>query len=256
MREWLLTCCLLTFKLADAAEVPKNAWGTPMGAFECPCSEEIPQVARSALELQGYPRGYGEGCNKHDDGNAQSGCGSGVADPPSYCSSPWCYVDAEKCLVNERKCLESGAVTGSNMSPYCRSREMSISALLNASQGIFYSYHTCGAIDRYTSITSGDKFARELKGSNIVIALTESKPWTFQGDVDPKNPEWKGWTGVLVHLIDEMKKRADLNITVVDYFASIQSQSMFSSDYTACVLDVAVGKTDLCLSDFWVTPQR
>jgi hypothetical protein len=34
------------------------------------------------------------------------------------------------------------------------------------------------------------------------------------------------------------------------------SKSRFSSSYTACVHEVALGETDICIGNFWMTPQR
>ena len=53
-----------------------------------------------------------------------------------------------------------------------------------------------------------------------------------------------------------MAEEASLNISVVEGFASAQSREKFSSSCTACVFDVSVGKVDLCLADFWITPER
>jgi len=55
-----------------------------------------------------------------------------------------------------------------------------------------------------------------------------------------------------------MVVKASLNLTIAPAeFATTQSRKMFpGSSYTACVFDVKVGSVDLCIADFWVTPER
>jgi hypothetical protein len=62
--------------------------------------------------------------------------------------------------------------------------------------------------------------------------------------------------GALVKTVSNIAKQHNppLNITLLDGWASQQSQDYFpSSSYTACVMDVVVGKVDICIADFWVT---
>eukprot|EP00277_Geminigera_cryophila_P041526 CAMPEP_0173098872 /NCGR_PEP_ID=MMETSP1102-20130122/35075_1 /TAXON_ID=49646 /ORGANISM="Geminigera sp., Strain Caron Lab Isolate" /LENGTH=514 /DNA_ID=CAMNT_0013991623 /DNA_START=199 /DNA_END=1743 /DNA_ORIENTATION=+ len=55
-----------------------------------------------------------------------------------------------------------------------------------------------------------------------------------------------------------MVVKASLNLTITPAeFATAQSKKIFpGSSFTACVFDVKVGNVDLCISDFWVTPER
>ena len=49
----------------------------------------------------------------------------------------------------------------------------------------------------------------------------------------------------------------NLNLTLRNFFASAQSKQAFpGSSFTACVLDVKVGKVDICVGNFWVTAER
>ena len=48
-----------------------------------------------------------------------------------------------------------------------------------------------------------------------------------------------------------------LKLRLLDGFGSKQSREKFSlSSFSACVMDVVVGKVDLCIGDFWVTESR
>jgi len=114
-------------------------------------------------------------------------------------------VDADKCPVDKTRCTAAGGVVGSYVSPYCRSRKMTpsivLSSALNGTHRPYYSYSTCGAMDTFAPL---QLLAEDIVGNNLVVAITESKPWTFQGEVDPQKPQWKGWKGVLVDLVDDM----------------------------------------------------
>lgn len=69
---------------------------------------------------------------------------------------------------------------------------------------------------------------------------------------------WKGTSGALVKLVDAIAFdfNPTLKIRVLDGFGSAQSRQKFSSPFTACCMDVAVAKTDMCIGDFWVTHGR
>lgn len=63
---------------------------------------------------------------------------------------------------------------------------------------------------------------------------------------------WKGTSGALVKLVDAIAFdfNPTLKIRVLDGFGSAQSRQKFSSPFTACCMDVAVAKTDMCIGDF------
>ena len=148
------------------------------GAFECPCMTALAPAVRAALEGLGYPLGYGQhGCKTHDDGLAISGCESGVQNLPSFCKSPWCYVDADKCPVNVDRCESAGGTVGSKVSPFCRSQTMTPSIVLADELKVYYSYATCGAVDTYAP---NDVIGEEEElGTCTVMSATQ--PPTIQG---------------------------------------------------------------------------
>ena len=64
---------------------------------------------------------------------------------------------------------------------------------------------------------------------------------------------------MLVKLVNAIMVGHDpaLKIQLLDGFGSRQSREKFvSSAFSACVMDVVVGKVDLCIGDFWVTESR
>jgi len=150
------------------------------GAFECPCLQKIPPLARTALDELGYPPGFGKLCKPHDENVVMSGCQTGNTNMPSYCTSPWCYVDSETCGINKEKCIADGGVIGSLASPYCRSRTRTSSpvldGILNTTAETFYSYDACGYSDTYDSSVS---LSLPIQGHNIHVALSEWAPWVY-----------------------------------------------------------------------------
>ena len=84
-------------------------------------------------------------------------------------------------------------------------------------------------------------------------SAVEYAPWTLKGETKPREQHWQGYTGVLPTFVENVAQEVELNVTLRSYFASAQSKAMFpSSSFTACVKDVAVGKADMCVGNFWV----
>jgi hypothetical protein len=101
--------------------------------------------------------------------------------------------------------------------------------------------------------------------TNIHIYIGTSPPWNFENGFTPpdafdtSNPVYKGYSGVLVKTVDQIAKQHTPAITIkkLDGFASAQSREKWpASSYTACAMDVVVGKLDLCVGRFWVTAER
>merc|ERR1711879_139811 len=55
-------------------------------------------------------------------------------------------------------------------------------------------------------------------------------------------------------LADKFTPKSDF--VIVPGWATARSRAKFSSSYTACVHDVAVGNIDICVADLWHTPER
>ena len=111
----------------------------------------------------------------------------------------WCYVDVEKCPISESKCIAAGGVVGSELSPYCLTRQH-VRTAINASSNLYYSYATCGAMD-FLSDTNDDRVSRFKRGSgghNLILSVPSDDypPWVFKEELDKQNPIWRGHTGV------------------------------------------------------------
>lgn len=245
---WLV----VTKLLVNFGDCEKHPWGWD----DCPCmsqssrefglakkillSESVKEQNRSLREDYGLT-----GCKKHDHKEC--------SEYPYSCKQEWCYVDMDKCQINETACGEDKL--GSFKSGFCRTRAVSQS-LYNDS--LYFSYETCNNLGSYDE----GRFEKWMSGVHIQAATDELNfyPHRFYRELlqiavnqfsfleDPKYnlscPELKyrfkggNWS------TEESRK-------------TVQSLSHLpDNEWSYCVHDVAVGNTDLCVADVWVTPER
>ena len=180
-------------------------------------------------DLVCLPADHGSSCKKWD--KSQKVCSSGA--PPPWCETSWCYIDVNNCeRPHDFSNVQWPDVTGI------------------PEDGMAYSYETCGNVDSYTA----ERHYREMSGKHIRV--------TFPGDsgtgytlLTHKDGEKKGQKdGSVVQFFRDVAK--DANLTWSVKVASNASKSRFSSSFTACVHDIALGETDLCIGNFWATTER
>ena len=238
---WMLFAFLNVSSVTSGKVWGGNKEPPPRGSEQCPCLDSTSGLfasGRAKLQELGYPSGYGTkgGCQRHSDTLQLDGC-DGI-DPPLYCSSPWCFVDPATCRGHESQPVAALAKLAVNISdiPY-------------------YSYTTCGALDRYAR---PDIMMNKIRGKTMRMSVSYPQPpWILVDEADPLNPHWKGHTGVLPTVMAKISDHASLNISLRDYFASEQSRTVFpGSSFSACAMDVRVGKVDACVGNFWVTSER
>ena len=198
MARWLLGVTVVAAVLAVTCGSPTNSDPPPNGAVECPClNSSSPAAALISAELQalGYAADYGlSGCKAYDLDTPQQGCN--VANPPSYCGSPWCYVDMDTCPVHLERCTAAGGVFGSDRSPYCRQREHAQSTVLSTNAA-YYSYASCGVLDTFGP--AHIKSLAQNRHLRLAVSPDAYPPWTIPTQtVDPARPHWKGLTGALI----------------------------------------------------------
>eukprot|EP00961_Rhodomonas_salina_P256576 3467086-Rhodomonas_salina.1 len=220
----------------------------------CPCLNSSSSQYATVLEwmaANAYPLDYGlAGCRAYDNNSALTGCDSG--NPAEHCAAKWCYVDSDLCPISRTRCEAQGFVVGSFESPYCRERDMSESKKMPSA---VYSYETCGYLNAYDSTRISQLFA----GNRIHIAIADSQPYAVKGHIVPSRPDLQGWTGVTVEWLYDifLSFAPRIEVTTSSEWATAASRQVYpGSSYTACVLDVAVGNYDLCIGDFWITPER
>eukprot|EP00961_Rhodomonas_salina_P279514 3775761-Rhodomonas_salina.1 len=249
-KNWLA----LVFAVVHVLVLPSPALGqTSAGASECPCVTPTwggYSDLAAAILTAGLPASYGlEDCKPYDALYNTSGCGgSGVQ--PSFCGETWCYIDPEACAVNSTKCWIAGFLVNDPAFPACRSRPSALSPVLPPAANAHYSYQTCGSLDNYQQ----SRHQTTMAGRTIIATTTHDSPYSLvtkdSGGVSFGGFEVDYWRDVM----KVFSPALDLQIT--DSWATPTSSAKFASSFTAVVNDVAVGKYDVAIADFWVTSER
>jgi len=244
------------------------------GAFECPCiKSDNPLVAdlSAAATAKGLPANYGQaGCRPYDEPLAEGAVGEGgtvcTGQGKELCAKPWCYVDNHDCGENKTLCEAAGGTLGSYKHVTCRQRKREATNTFKNTRyaNLMYSYATCGNLDMFMLSSVAETAGRTLQ---VAMRADIRAPYTYPSKpfaVDPKLPYRKGYEGVHLDMMDEFAlipssstpPLPEIIINISTEFGSKESRDKFPrSAYTACAYDVLVGKTDVCLGDFWVTAQ-
>jgi hypothetical protein len=147
----------------------------------------------------------------------------------AYCGHKFCYVDPNNCNV-----------------PYDRSAYF---------PGLYYSYQMCGYLNDFSDNDNYEE-VKKLMPSIRVSFPVGSSGGTYTVMRDPISGEL---VGSVVEFAKLMFEQPAHNLSIRWDFREISAESKAQhpqSLYTACVKDVALGKTDLCIGDFWQTTER
>ena len=214
-----------------------NPWANKLSPFTEVSTAEGDQTCLRTDWGACYPSSYGYGilgeCKAWDSGlpatahesGIRAACDNSTLSQPQYCRTPWCWVDPANC---DRPNSLSGVFTNLTHTPT-------------------YSYHTCG----YTNNYATDWRANALIDKTFRVS--------FPGDDD------SGYTiltdssgykqGSYVEFMNRLAKEYGFRFVAQE--VSSTSKAMFaSSSFTACVHDVAINHTDLCIGNFWLTSER
>ena len=213
---------------------------------------------------KGLPSNYGQdGCRAYDKDQKLAGVVDCENNKQAYCTLPWCYVDTSVCVENKTLCAEAGGTLGSHEHPSCRTRTSSPSSALASVGTLYYSYATCDQRDLFEYENS---VLPQVAGRTMQSTFTVFPPYTIIADppeIDKQRPHLAGLEGILADLVDDFLKvpmandLAPIQLNISDGWASAESRALFpTSSYTACAFDVMLGRTDMCIGDFWVTSQR
>ena len=159
------------------------------------------------------------------------------AEPDTYCVSAFCYVDTNNCQRPYN--IERGSLLA-----------RSLGYISGPTDHLAYSYETCGYLDRFST---NQQAANELAGRTLRVSFPlPGSVGTFFSYYDEPDSEYRGAVHSFMNgVLDEL----GVELQVVNL--SKQSLERFpTTSFTACVHDVALGNTDFCISDFWITPQR
>jgi len=200
---------------------------------DCPCIDPFdgqvlnancPLVPSSPDDISCVTASYGSaGCFPYDNSRLSECIGD---DPPYYCQLEWCYVDPENC---DRDPIPATSIT------------------FGAFPDLFRSYTTCGNVE-------GLEAEKRIERLNSLGSIRVSYPgssgtWTMinngDGDVEGSFPLF----------FDRIFEEHGIE----KIFTPI-SQTSFDlfplSSYSACVHEVALGNTDICVADHFSTSER
>eukprot|EP00971_Amphidinium_carterae_P037327 733795-Amphidinium_carterae.1 len=217
-----LLACLVESAASQAAE-----------DAACPCTDPFSDEALLSQVSSGdcletasgecLPLDYGSSCFEWDAATEPCLDSEEPLSAP-WCFSAWCYVDPEKC-----------------------ERPHEFSAAWNLSSPFAFSYATCGSLDTYTSV------------DHVATLQSRKLRITYPGSAGSGYTVLQGtdgvWTGSFVEFSREIWQ--ELGITPKVLALSNVSQQRFPySSFSACVHDVALNKTDICIGNVWDLPDR
>ena len=116
------------------------------------------------------------------------------------------------------------------------------------------SYETCGNVDTY----SESKVLEDINGKHLRVTFPGDSSDGYTLLTDPNDSSNKlGSMRDLMLGADGVDGLADLhNFTWEVRPISDNSLKRYSSSYTACVHEVALNETDMCIGAFWTTSER
>jgi hypothetical protein len=176
------------------------------------------------------------GCAKYDD-HMQPLCRNVQGEVPDsgrpeWCGSSWCYVDPDNCWAPHSPSALAWL-------------DSELEALLPP-DGLSYSYHTCGNIDAYSS----DSAFEEISGRALRVSYPGDSSTGYTILTHPDGSK----DGSVVQLMRDIAIEAGFSWEV--HPVSADSSARYSSSYTACVHEVALNRTDMCIGNFWMTESR
>ena len=185
------------------------------------CAAATGELNGSCVEL-----GYGAECGVHDRNLPECN----VTSAPAWCSRQWCFVDPARCLHPHR------ASTGW----FSETPE-------------YFSYETCGNLDDYADT----KYVRELTGRSVRVTFPYNGPngYIYYPAAGDERGAIGNMKGAFAAFVSDIFKEFGMRAALVN-LTDVSRVKFPDSSYTACVHDVALNVTDLCIGEFWPTPSR
>ena len=208
------------------------AGGSPACRCIQPWSAPVPSQ-RTAIYKNGMQIGvrgdYGASTCHRWEQNVTDLCGG--INPPGYCEAEWCYVNASTCAR-----------------PHIFS-SLTFKPARGSTEPLAYSYETCGNLNSYDH----KRHYAALKGKTLRL--------TYPGDYEyytytKQNGEKDGSH---VAFIRDIAKDAGFTwgwTNISDASKAWSAANYGGSSYWACVHDIAINETDMCIGAFYVLPAR
>ena len=188
-----------------------------------------------------FPVTYGsQGCRKYDavpDGASSSTTTECTPrldhTPPAWCDSAWCWVDPDRCTRPK------------DTTSFFRGTEWA---------NLKFSYETCGNVNEF----SDDGRTDALQGTTLRVSFPGNSGSGYTITTVPDGIAGVGGTnrdGSTVRFWDQLAR--DYNIAWTEHPVSDESKSFSpQSSFTACVHELALNATDICVGNFWPTANR
>lgn len=212
-----------------------------------------------------YPASYGAGICAAHDANVTTECAADGAGScrllsgaevdcsslNSWCDARWCYVDAAACAL---RADPSGFLAHATYTD-----------AHGVNRSLRYSYETCGNLNSYDPgkfqavLEAQDRLRVSFpgaSGSGYTIRRDEGYSGFSVNNGTRRELSNSGRHGSVVDFFEAMMK--DYGITrfeIVEVSASSAAKFPKSS-FSACTHEVALGTTDVCIGNFWPTPER
>ena len=235
-----------------------SAATNPNGHPDCPCLKQPfnnkteHYLCRSKTATgECYKISYGaEKCDIHSIIHNETGCVGATRTTErdrSYCEAKWCYVDPNNCWK-----------------PHSASSFFDQPA--NSTQ--YYSYETCGNLDSY-SLSEIDSVFSRYSGVNDGKLRVQVPGDDALGVRTLEGAEYEGLEygnirtfrefGKVGHAVEFMEDVLNSNrVYNFEIVEKSEDSAVFSpgSSFTACIHDIALNNTDICVGNFWMTEAR
>ena len=154
--------------------------------------------------------------------------------PPEFCSSSWCYVNSSNCARPHDAADMTFELTSGD----------------DVYGPLMYSYETCGNLNMY----SIRRHYHALSG--LTLRVTDPGAYEYY---NYGTPGTASWDGSLVALFKDIAQEAGFSWTFQnnsDASTAWAAENKKGSSYWACVHDIAINNTDICVGSFFVIPAR
>ena len=214
----------------------------------CPCIQPWGEPAPSASSTRkatGLVSGrqisvrgdYGASECRRWEENVTELCGG--KNPPSYCLSEWCYVNASTCA-------RPFVLSGFSFQPSAPWKTGSMA----------YSYETCGFLNSYDT----HRHQETIKQASP-LRLTYPGDYEYFTVTKPDGTKDGSHVAFIKKIMDDVDAngKPDDNWKWTNLSADSRAWSKANkqgSSYWACVHDIAINRTDLCIGAFFVIPER
>jgi hypothetical protein len=233
----LLVALLLALPVPSRAQHPPRTTAASGASAACPCINPWDgwssgtAAATFRGETVALAAGYGAtSCSEWDDA-VHPACSVAAASKPGWCQSKWCYVDASNCA---RPSMVDDTV-------WATATPSVVSGMDRSTLSV--SYATCGFVSDYDDTRHLDT----LVGSSYRVSFPGDSGSGYTLLTKPDGTK----DGSVVQFMKDIKAVTGFSWTIHE--VTDTSRTRYSSSFTACVHEVALGETDLCVS---LTPAR